>query len=119
MASDSLLTREQVRAAYRFFLGREPESEEIVTQTASHYKTFEALRQGLLASTEFATQLAPIRHKFPLDLSSEQPMDVTTDAPTLNILLSRIARAWAGMGMDNPYWSVADLSHLQSRALYR
>jgi SAM-dependent methyltransferase len=104
--SDPLVTREQVTAAYRFILGREPECEEVIRRTASHYKTFDALRQGLLASTEFATQFARIRDQFPLDLSAGERVDVTTDDPTLNILLGRIAQAWASMGTDDPYWSV-------------
>ncbi len=70
---DPLLTHEQVTAAYRFILGRDPESDEVIRRTASHYKTSDALRQGLLASTEFATQFARIRDQFPLDLSCRGP----------------------------------------------
>jgi hypothetical protein len=44
---------DDVRGAYRFILGREPESEEVVRFHQHHKADFKALRADLLASEEF------------------------------------------------------------------
>src|SRR5437870_1471386 len=50
-AGQTRLTADEIRTAYRFFLGREPESESVVAAWRSH--NYEQLRRSFLNSPEF------------------------------------------------------------------
>jgi hypothetical protein len=59
-----MLTREQVVLGYRYILGREPESEEIIELNQSHWDSVAKFRESLLSSPEFMSI------KNPADLST-------------------------------------------------
>src|SRR5438309_1511692 len=50
-----MVTSEEVVAAYRLILGREPESEEIVRFQAARYSSLRELRHAFIYSHEFLT----------------------------------------------------------------
>lgn len=51
--NQSGITEEQIRLAYRYFLGREPESERVVQEKVVALRTMEQLRGSFLHSAEF------------------------------------------------------------------
>src|SRR4051794_13652195 len=48
-----MVSSDDVRAAYQFILGREPENDDVVSEHARRYQSIADLRASLLASEEF------------------------------------------------------------------
>jgi SAM-dependent methyltransferase len=65
-ARDTAVTPELVRQAYQFFLGREPESAEVV-EAALSYGTFHTLRRAFIEGAEFRGLLPSRPALIPLD----------------------------------------------------
>lgn len=98
------VSREEVIWAYRMLLGREPDSEDVITSqmTAANRET---LRRGILFSTEFSKKYPVLRvgrHR------NVPRIDVETDcSPTdLARMVQNIAREWRNFGETEPHWSV-------------
>jgi SAM-dependent methyltransferase len=103
------ITRDDVISAYRFILGREPESESVVQSALAGYQSHEELRQGLLRSEEFAAAMAPfiIARRFPHDMmEGPEPVEVQCQPQTLAQLLAHVEGTWHQLGTEDPYWSV-------------
>ncbi|RUP08785.1 MAG: class I SAM-dependent methyltransferase [Hyphomicrobium sp.] len=100
-------TKELVRAAYVALLGREPESEEVLTAKAAALQDPVDILQHFLSSEEFQAS-----HKdFIATLRIGQAaiaQDVAVDATEneLRALFDRICRQWQKLGDIEPYWSV-------------
>jgi SAM-dependent methyltransferase len=103
------LTRNDVVAAYRFLLGRAPESEHVISE---HMRagTIATLRETILQGAEFQHQLvkvaaAPIeigRHV----LSPAMSVDLRASADALDEQFARISHGWETLGSADPRWSV-------------
>jgi SAM-dependent methyltransferase len=104
----SSVDRGMVMAAYRMFLGRDPEDEEVIRYWLSQCETLRELRHSFLYSDEFATkeQQLFIDRRFPCDLSNECPIDVTGTPEQLSALFGRVSKTWKVLGHEDPYWSV-------------
>ncbi len=103
-----MLTADEVRIAYQLLLGREPESEAVVTAWRG-VRSYSDLRDAFMASAEFrarvgATPPAPIRLVPP----DAPPLDVEwqTDPANAHALLMHIKAVWTRLGAERPHWSV-------------
>jgi len=109
--AEEKVTRDDVVAAYRWILGREPESEAVIRSAQRGYTNTEQLRRNFLRSEEFTTGLDPSVKAFrPYDLDpGGLPIDVTCEPQVRSELLAHMERTWTQLGKEDPYWSV--LSH--------
>ncbi len=107
-----MVTREDVFAAYRLILGRDPESDMAVE---SHMRAadLESLRRGFIESAEFrnaARNLACTFSTF-VDWAAPIRVDLKVEKEAMRRLLQRVERCWTHQGQTEPFWSV--LSHEQ------
>jgi len=109
----SKVTEEDVRAAYRFLLNREPESDAVVKSQISAHSTISSLRQAFLISPEFLNEAAK---NIAIDNSRKEPNSVVVDVDPacLRRLVEHVRRQWTALGASNPHWSV--LTHDEYRA---
>jgi SAM-dependent methyltransferase len=115
-----MLSRDDVRAAYRLILGREPESEEIVAVQRARYSTVEEMRYDFLNSREFrATATVPDMAK-PLDWQGA-PIETSASAAQMTEMLRHIESYWQGLDepevqrplyQDKGFWS-SDLASIE------
>jgi SAM-dependent methyltransferase len=95
-----------VVAAYRWLLGRDPETPQTAERLAASVLTFEELRRRVMESAECRAQFDPMRWRpMPLDIPVLE-IESRADPAQLDALLDRIGRAWAAMGETEPHWSV-------------
>jgi SAM-dependent methyltransferase len=103
-----MVTRDDVLNAYKFILGRIPESDAAL-ESHLGIATVEGLRMAFLQSQEFdSTQIARAGNQEiapPLDWT-ESPIEVDADPKTLAVLLERIKKEWEEFGKEDPHWSV-------------
>jgi hypothetical protein len=97
-----MLSDEAVTWAYRLFLDRDPESQEVIDRFR-RFENTKQLRSSFLASPEGRRKtLVPY---LPLNLP---PLTVEwrTDAETSAALLARVQDVWNRLGEERPHWSV-------------
>lgn len=121
---DHDLTPETIRLAYQLFVGRDPESEQML-QHALTYGTVERLRAAFFRSPEFRgicqselrvtapPQPLPHAPASPLAVPARVPLDApplevewNVDEATASALLSHIRDTWTRLGIEQPHWSV-------------
>jgi SAM-dependent methyltransferase len=104
-------TREDVRAAYRMILGREPEDEAVLDRHLAQAPTIQALRRRFLSSDEFLGRAGGTPPR-PIPLVPDRlPVEDATaedeaGAERLAALLRRVGAYWARIGAEQPHWSV-------------
>jgi len=100
------LTRDDVISAYRLYLDREPESEQVIEEHLSKCSSPQELRDNFIYSTEFR-QNNPALH-FPVLIGDEPAMSIeSTCAPDqLQKLFDRVQSTWQQLGETEPHWSV-------------
>jgi len=98
-------TEESVRWAYRLFLDREPENEEVVRQHC-HASTIADVRERFVGSDEFRTKARGFGA--PQSTGFEPPLAIESvqDAATMQRLLDHVAAGWSHYGATDPHWSV-------------
>ena len=103
-----ILSAEAVRIAYRVFLGREPESEEVVENWCK-LGSYDALRTAFLNSDEFRAHMeiapAPTLALVPLN-APRLDIEWEIDPKTSLALLSHVRATWTRLGQERPHWSV-------------
>ncbi len=99
------ISDEDVRNAYRFILGRMPESEDVVRGHRESHRSIADLRTTFLGSPEFRNQGFTSAGPF---LAFEPPphVDIDADPSTIRAMLARTASYWARVGKAEPYWSM-------------
>lgn len=112
------LTRDDVIHAYRFILGREPESEAVIAEKLRDHPTLDDLRTAFLRSDEMRLQLgigaappppAPAGPRIGETLPLEAPplsIETRVDRETLAAVVAETARFWETIGETAPHWSV-------------
>ncbi|MGG5808349.1 class I SAM-dependent methyltransferase [Falsiroseomonas sp. CW058] len=90
---------EEVRACYRFILGRDPEDDSMLAHHLAEPVTVGALRERFLASEEFRGSPA-------LDSGPPPEADLVAGPEELERLMLWQMRVWAALGEDAPQWSV-------------
>lgn len=104
-----MISRDDVIAAYRLFLAREPENQDVVKAAVERYAHLEQLSDAFIHSDEFASRIAPLilARRFPWDLDrGPRLIEVGCAATALRELLLRIEQTWTKLGKEDPYWSV-------------
>ncbi len=98
--------RDDVIAAYRLILGREPESEAVIR---GHMKnqSLQSLRETFLNSEEFKRVIPqPSRHNgLPMTVMPLE-IEVDTDPATLAKMAEKTGEYWNAIGRNAPHWSV-------------
>jgi SAM-dependent methyltransferase len=98
--------RGHVVNAYRFLLGREPESEATIEALIAGCASVQELRERVMHSAECRAQFDPNRWRpMPLDLPPDE-IESEADAAALASLLGRVGQAWTALGQTEPHWSV-------------
>jgi len=103
-----MVTKDDVRSAYRLILGREPENEQVLEHQLQH-ENLAALRQHFLASEEFRINGVQAEKPSSLGLHrAQQVHDIEWECTpeVLQKMLSRTAEVWTTFGEEAPHWSV-------------
>ena len=107
-----MLSIDEVRFAYFFLLGREPETDEVVETLRFTVTSLEELRNIFINSDEFRAQFftsslqnSLIRSRHPFNLPSI-PVEVSVSGNVLAQMFERIHQEWEYLGEIDPYWSV-------------
>jgi SAM-dependent methyltransferase len=106
------ITRNDVVQAYRYILGREPESEATIAQIIRDHADFPELRRVFLTSSELRLELNGLEgsgRTLAETLSLEAPaleIETTTDASTLAQVVARTGQFWNAIGETAPHFSV-------------
>ncbi len=100
-----MLSSDDVRAAYRLILGREPENDSVVLAHAEQVETLEELRKKFFDSPEFRPPVSRAQPLLPLNWP---PMDIELDATPeqLQAMRNHIEENWRQLGISDPHWSV-------------
>jgi SAM-dependent methyltransferase len=104
-----MIAREDVIAAYRLLLGREPESEEVITHYVAEVADLSALRALFVNSAEFQSFLEKAQTPRPPRPAFNGPaMEVEITAPPEKLaeLLAKTSAQWQHLGETEPHWSV-------------
>ena len=106
-----MITSEQVTLAYQLFLGRDPESADIVNNLCQTVHSIAALRESFMTSSEFRSRMGKIldkhqdvllRHPFHLP---HIPVEAEISDDLLKKMFDRIKFEWTYLGESEPYWS--------------
>jgi SAM-dependent methyltransferase len=94
---------EDVRDAYRFILGREPESDDVVVHHQFQAADIESLRLAFFRSDEFRSQA--FLGGMPL-MAPPQAIETEADSTALRAIIAKTAAAWEALGETAPHFSV-------------
>jgi 2-polyprenyl-3-methyl-5-hydroxy-6-metoxy-1,4-benzoquinol methylase len=107
-----MITPESVKLAYRLFLGREPESENVINSLCQNTHSVEELRATFLKSPEFIQGISEyigkpqtVRQRHPFHLP-RIPVETEVSNEILAGMFERIHQEWEHLGKTEPYWSV-------------
>lgn len=107
-----MIDKNDVRLGYRFLLGRDPESEDVVNDLCQSTNSISEVRETLMKSAEcmhlmgmWLEKPVNVRYKHPQNLPYI-PVEVEVDEGKLNSLFDRIKSQWLKLGKEDPYWSV-------------
>lgn len=106
LSSSSGLTPEAVVWAYRLYLDRLPENQQVVEEHLRKCSSTEELRANFIYSTEFREKNSSLH--VPVLLGDEPPMtiDETCGEQDLQRLFDHVQRSWQQLGETEPHWSV-------------
>jgi 2-polyprenyl-3-methyl-5-hydroxy-6-metoxy-1,4-benzoquinol methylase len=99
-----MLSPDDIRTAYRFSLGREPDAGEL-EQHARDTPDLAALGEILRSSEEFDRARVPRLPAF-LDCAGPMRLEVEVDRRLLEQMFARVEQTWQALGQTEPYWSV-------------
>lgn len=100
------VTREEVILAYRMFLGREPESEEVIAAGMADWADPVRMGQALASSAEFGALHGANPHALPPLDAPGNAVETEADAATLARMATHLAQYWTRAGETAPHWSV-------------
>lgn len=100
------VTREEVILAYRMFLGRDPESEAVITAGQATWPDVVSLGQSMARSAEFALRHGPNPHALPPLDAPGNAVETEADPSTLQRLAEQLGGYWTRAGQAAPHWSV-------------
>lgn len=107
-----MVTPEEVTLAYRLFLGRDPESLDVVNSLCQNTQSVAELRAVFLKSPEFVQRMGEqlgqpqsVRHRHPFHLP-RIPVETLVPDDQLAAMFERIHQEWEHLGRTEPYWSV-------------
>ena len=122
-----MISNNDVKAAYRFILGREPESEQVVEDLANCHDTIATLRDDFLRSDEFTSRdvdvfaktprLSPTSFSPPRFTQGRLAIDLDVAPETLAAMLRRVEATWEALGQHDPFWSVVTEDRYRTAAI--
>jgi SAM-dependent methyltransferase len=106
-----MISSTDVEYAYRLFLGRDPESADVVKKFVETTKSLADLRKLFLASPEFRVKSGqdsdPTIHSIPKPLNwTANSIDVNVPPDDVARLIRRVETTWEQLGREEPHWSV-------------
>ena len=104
-----MISREDVLFAYRLLLGREPESDAVVTHYATEVQSTWELRELFLNSEEFQSSYERTRApRAPRPAFNGAAMQVQLGASPeqMALLFAKVSAQWHHLGETEPHWSV-------------
>lgn len=107
----SAVSRDDVIAAYKEFLGRRPESEEVILHHIGAHRHVRELFSTFLNAVEFQEKAGSASHAHLLDTihRSVNAIEVDVSPEVFARLFERVTAQWTALGQSEPFWSV--LSH--------
>lgn len=112
-----MLKSEEINLAYQLFLGRNPESADVVNNLAQTTHSIEQLRETFIQSAEFRQRMGvildkpqAIRHRHPFTMPSI-PVEVKMNDAQRAQMFERIHLEWEFLGESDPFWSVMTQPH--------
>lgn len=104
--SSAALTAEDVVWAYRLYLDREPENDQVIAEHLRKCSSTQELRDNFIYSTEFRKK-NPALH-VPVLIGDEPPMSVEhrCSDEDLQRLFDHTQSTWEKFGESEPHWSV-------------
>lgn len=108
-----MLNRDDVVAAYRYLLGREPENEDVIAYHSTH-DSFGALRREILQSEEFSNLYGTLDAAMVDPLTSDPfppsgLIETEATGSDRDKMWARVAESWRKLGEEAPHWSVLTL----------
>ena len=107
-----MITPEEVSYAYKLFLGREPESTDVIAGYCQNIDTLDQLSRIFMSSPEFMRRMGSElekpqanRHRLPFNMP-QIPVETQVSAEVLEQILKRIQKQWEHLGATEPYWSI-------------
>jgi SAM-dependent methyltransferase len=100
-----MVCAEDVRAAYRLILGREPENEEVLARHARQAASVADLMRAFLGSPEFRGRTAAPLPFRPLHWPQLE-VEVDASPSQLAAIMRHIESNWQRLGLSEPHWSV-------------
>ena len=107
-----MLSSEEVILAYRLFLGRDPESQDVVNNLCQTVHDVAQLREVFMQSPEFVEgmskalgQEVTVRRRHPFT-NSFTPVEVSISDDMMARMFVRIQEQWSLLGVSEPFWSV-------------
>jgi 2-polyprenyl-3-methyl-5-hydroxy-6-metoxy-1,4-benzoquinol methylase len=103
-----MVSRTEVLDAYRFLLGRDPESAAAIDNLL-HVPDWENLRELILNCAEFKSKCDPdafIKGATDYINAAPNPVDVEISESHFNRLVEHVQTSWEALGREQPHWSV-------------
>jgi len=100
------LTRDDVVRAYRLFLDREPESEEVVAEKLSSFPTCWSLASAMVGCAEFSARMRSLHGDPRPVLDPRCSVRMTEDPVLLARLRDHVRETWTQLGRTSPHHSV-------------
>jgi 2-polyprenyl-3-methyl-5-hydroxy-6-metoxy-1,4-benzoquinol methylase len=106
-----MITPEEVNYAYKLFLGREPESTDVIAGYCQNVHNLEQLSRTFMSSPEFMRRMGGAlekpqasRHRHPFNMP-QIPVETQVSTEVLEQMFRRIQKQWEHLGGTEPYWS--------------
>jgi 2-polyprenyl-3-methyl-5-hydroxy-6-metoxy-1,4-benzoquinol methylase len=107
-----MVTPEEVSYAYKLFLGREPESADVIAGYCQNTHSLDQLSRTFISSPEFMRRMGSAlekpqtsRHRHPFNMP-QIPVETQVSAEVLEQMFKRIQKQWEHLGATEPYWSI-------------
>jgi 2-polyprenyl-3-methyl-5-hydroxy-6-metoxy-1,4-benzoquinol methylase len=111
-----MFSKEQIRIAYQYFLGRDPENDDVLNDLAINVKNLEQLRSHFINSSEFLGGVNKIlgdQQNIRVNIAFQPyiPVEINVSPENLKKLFSRALAKWHELGLSEPFWSVLTHDH--------
>jgi len=113
-----MVTRDDVRYAYRLILGREPESEDAIEAKVKFHESLATLRGEFLGCPEFMATHPSLGAEVARGYWEDRgKIDITVPDDKLERMVGRVREQWTHLGEVDPYWSVLTAEEYRSNRL--
>lgn len=100
-----MITYDDVRNAYRYLLGRDPENDRVLEPHLKH-KSIKDLRAAFMASPEFRKKIGQTLTVGRYTERTVQDIEIDCSPQDLDAMLEETALTWSRFGEEKPHWSV-------------